>query len=98
MSTHINVTGSQQSYIPYTMLERGAVCLMFGRVPLNITLSSLQTCLVSVPPAFRIRDSDRYFDRTLDRTFDRTDQPDNITLSVLVGLGTSFVVRVIPRQ
>ena len=85
MSTHIDVTSSRQSYIPYTMLQRGSVCLMFGKVPLNITMSSLNSCLVSVPPSFRIKDSDRDFDMI-------SDEAENTTLSAFVGLGTSFVV------
>ncbi len=77
----IDVTGSPRSYVPYTMLERAPVCLVLGKVRLNIVLSSLKSCLISVPPSFRIRDSDN------ESNHDRSD-----VLSVTARLGTSFVV------
>ncbi len=73
----VDISGSKQSYVPYTMLERASVILQFGKVPLNLTLSSLHACLVSVSPSYRIRDSD---------------SPDTPGLSALVALGTSFIV------
>lgn len=73
----MDITGSSQSYIPYTMLEMASVVLQFGPVPINLTLSSLHACLVSVSPSYRIRDSD---------------DPDTPGISALVNLGTSFVV------
>jgi hypothetical protein len=73
----MDITGSRQSYVPYTMLERAPVMLQFGRVPLTLTLSSLHACLVSVSPSYRIMDSD---------------SPDEPCISSLVALGTSFVV------
>lgn len=73
----LDITGSRQSYVPYTMLERAPVVLQLGSIPINLNLYSLQACLVSVSPAYRIKDSD---------------SPDTPAISSIVNLGTSFVV------
>lgn len=77
MDNRLDITGSACGYVPYTMLERSPVILQFGKVPLNITLSSLHACLVSVSPSFQIRDSEA---------------PEEAVLSTTVNLGTSFLV------
>ena len=95
----IDITGSTRSYVPYTMLERAPVCLVLGKVRLNIVLSSLKSCLISVPPSFRIRDSDNESNHDRSDNSNSLISPDSTqelgqdcVLSVTVRLGTSFVV------
>ena len=75
---HIEATGRPTAYVPYSMLQRSPVVLKLGSIPLYITLSSLNSCLISVPAAYRIRDSEH--------------QSDAHVVSAQVGLGTSFLV------
>ena len=79
---HIEATGRPTAYVPYSMLQRSPVVLKLGSIPLYITLSSLNSCLISVPAAYRIRDSDSISEH----------QSDAHVVSAQVGLGTSFLV------
>ncbi len=75
-NTTLDITGSACQYVPYTMLERSPVTLQLGKASVHLTLSSEHSCLVSVSPLFRIKDSDA---------------PGETALSVFVKLGTSFL-------
>ena len=63
-------------YVPLSELEKAPVTLHFRKVPISLVMSSLHTCLVSVPPIYRIEDSD-------------SSTP---CISATVNLGTSFLV------
>ena len=64
------------TFVPYSDLERSPVTLRFGRVAVHLVLDTPSTCLVSVPPRFRITDSDS----------------PGAHMSVVVSLGTSFII------
>jgi hypothetical protein len=68
--------GNFKFYVPLSELEKGPVTLHFRKVPISLVMTSLNTCLVSVPPMYRIEDSD-------------APAP---CISATVNLGTSFLI------
>jgi hypothetical protein len=76
-ATELNdITGLKLHFIPYSKLEASPITLRFGRVFIHLLLASSTTCLVAVPPMFRISDSD---------------SPGS-HVSVLANLGSAFLV------
>ena len=71
-----DITDRESCYVPYAALEKSPITLEFGKVPVHLVLTSLSTCLVTVPTLFRITGSDF---------------PGN-HMSATANMGTSFLI------
>jgi hypothetical protein len=72
---------SSHFYIAYADLAASPVTFHFNCVPVTFTLTSQRSCTVSIPPAFKMKDSESL-----------ADMHDEYMISAQVNLGTSFIL------